>query len=76
MSVFQSPPHDGSWGVALTVGGVCYLADMPALSLVPDVGTKVAAFVIIPSAIAEFWMVGYLILMPSHGVLEGTCCIV
>jgi hypothetical protein len=52
-----------SLGAALVGGGVCYLVDMLALFLVPDVGTNIAAFVVIPSAIAEFWMVGYLLLM-------------
>ncbi len=50
-------------GVLLIVGGVCYLVDMLALFLVPDFGKKIAAFVIIPSGIAEIWMLGYLLVI-------------
>jgi hypothetical protein len=63
---YRSGMFPKSLGVALIVGGVCYLADMLALFLVPDVGAKIAAFVVIPSAIAEFWMVGYLLLMGAR----------
>jgi Domain of unknown function (DUF4386) len=61
-------------GVLLVVGGACYLVDTLALLLVPDVGTKVAAFIVIPPTIAEIWMVGYLLVKgvksapPSTGV--------
>ena len=60
---YRSGMFPKSLGVALIVGGVCYLVDMLALFLVPDVGAKIAGFIVIPSAIAEFWMVGYLLLM-------------
>jgi len=50
-------------GVLLVVGGVCYLVDMLALFLVPDFGQNIHAFVTIPSAIAEIWMVGYLLVI-------------
>jgi hypothetical protein len=52
-----------SLGIALVVGAVCYLVDMLALFLVPDFGQKIAAFIVIPSAIAEIWMVGYLLVI-------------
>ncbi len=48
-------------GVLLIVGAFCYLADMLALFLVPDFGQKIAAFIVIPSAIAEISMVFYLL---------------
>jgi Domain of unknown function (DUF4386) len=50
-------------GVLLIVGGVCYLVDMLAAFLVPDVGQTIHAFVVIPSAIAELSMVGYLLVV-------------
>jgi hypothetical protein len=50
-------------GVALIVGTVCYILDVLALFLVPDFGQKISAFIVIPSAIAEIWMVGYLLVI-------------
>jgi len=43
------------------VGGACYLVDLLAAFLVPDFGQKIHAFIVIPCAIAEIWMVGYLL---------------
>ena len=48
-------------GVLLIVGGVFYLVDMLALFLVPEFGEAISAVVVIPPAIAELWMVGYLL---------------
>lgn len=50
-------------GVLLIVGGVCYLVDVLALFLIPDVGQLIAPFIVIPSAIAELCMVGYLLMI-------------
>ena len=50
-------------GVLLIVGGVCYLVDLLALFLVPDVGNVIHGFVTIPSAIAEISMVLYLLVI-------------
>jgi len=50
-------------GIALMVGGACYLVGLLAVFLVPDVGEKINAFVTIPSAIAEIWMVFYLLVV-------------
>jgi hypothetical protein len=36
---------------------------MLALFLVPDFGQKIHTFVVIPSTIAELWMVGYLLVI-------------
>ena len=49
--------------VVLVVGAVCYLVDVLALYLVPDLGQRISAFIVIPSAIAEIWMVGYLLVI-------------
>jgi hypothetical protein len=48
-------------GVLLVVGAAGYLVDMLALFLVPGFGEKISAFVVIPSAVAELWMLGYLV---------------
>jgi hypothetical protein len=50
-------------GGLLMVGGVCYLVDLLAAFLVPDIGQTIHAFVVIPSAIAEISMVGYLLVI-------------
>jgi hypothetical protein len=50
-------------GVLLIVGGACYLVDLLAALLVPDVGQTIHAFVVIPSTVAELTMVGYLLVI-------------
>ncbi|HEY8737345.1 MAG TPA: DUF4386 domain-containing protein [Candidatus Dormibacteraeota bacterium] len=50
-------------GVVLVLGAVCYIVDMLALFLVPDVGKAMHGFVTIPSAIAEVSMVLYLLVI-------------
>lgn len=50
-------------GVALIVGGACYLVDMLAAFLVPDVGQAIHAVVVIPSAVAEISMIVYLLVV-------------
>jgi len=50
-------------GVLLIVGAACYLVDMLAAFLVPDFGKAIHSYVTIPSAIAEVWMVVYLLVI-------------
>ena len=50
-------------GVGLIVGAAGYLADMLAAFLVPDLGKAIHGYVTIPSAVAEIWMVGYLLVI-------------
>jgi hypothetical protein len=50
-------------GVALIAGGACYLVDVLAAFLVPDVGKAIHTYINIGSAIAEVWMVGYLLVI-------------
>lgn len=50
-------------GVLLIVGGACYLVDLLAAFLLPDIGKAIHGFVTIPSAIVEIWMVGYLLVI-------------
>jgi hypothetical protein len=50
-------------GVVLLLGAVCYLVDTLASFLLPDVGKAIHGYVTIPSAIAEIWTVGYLLVI-------------
>jgi uncharacterized protein DUF4386 len=50
-------------GVALIVGGACYLVGMLAVFLLPDFGEKINVYVTIPSAIAEISMLLYLLVI-------------
>ena len=50
-------------GVTLIVGGACYLVDMLAAFLLPDIWKAIHSYVNIASAIAEIWMVGYLLVI-------------
>lgn len=51
-------------GVLVIVGGVCYLADLLALFLVPDFGKQIHTFVgVIPTAIAEVSLLLYLLVV-------------
>jgi hypothetical protein len=49
-------------GSVLVVGGVCYLVDLLAAFLAPELGDRIHTFVVIPSAIAEISMVLYLLI--------------
>jgi hypothetical protein len=50
-------------GMVLITGGVCYLIDLLAAFLLPNLGQKTHGFVTIPSAIAEVSMVLYLLIV-------------
>jgi Domain of unknown function (DUF4386) len=58
---YKSEMFPKTLGVVLIVGGACYLVDLLAAFLVPDVGQKIHTFVVIPCAIAEISMVLYLL---------------
>ena len=60
---YKSGRFPRALGVLLIAGGACYLVDMLAAFLVPDVGKAIHSYVTIPSAIAEVWMVGYLLVI-------------
>ena len=58
--------YKSSWfpkalGVMLVVASGCYLVDMFAAFLAPGFDQKVHALIVIPCAIAEIWMVVYLL---------------
>ncbi len=50
-------------GVVLIVGGACYIVDMLAAFLVPDLGRAIHGYDTIPSAVAEISMLVYLIVV-------------
>ncbi len=60
---YKSAMFPKALGGMLVVGGACYLVDMLAAFLVPDVSKAIHGYVTIPSAIAEIWMVGYLLVV-------------
>ena len=60
---YKSAMFPKALGVALIVGGACYLVGMLAVFLVPDSGEKINTFVTIPSAIAELSTVLYLLVV-------------
>ena len=61
-------------GVLLIVGGACYLVDTLALFLAPDFGKTISSYVVIPSAIAEVWMVGYLLVIGVRTARPAVAC--
>ena len=60
---YKSGMFPKALGVLLVVGSACYLVDLLAAFLVPDFGKAIHGFVTIPSAVAEIWMVGYLLVI-------------
>ena len=50
-------------GVVLVAATVCYLVDLFAAFLVPDFGKQIHPFIVIVPAIAEIWMVLYLLVV-------------
>jgi hypothetical protein len=60
---YRSGMFPKTLGVMLNVAGVCYLADMLVLFLVPDLGRQVNAFLVIPPTIGEMWMAVYLLVL-------------
>lgn len=59
--VYKSGMFPKALGVALIVACVCYLVDLLATFLVPDLGKQIHSFLAIPPTIAEIWMVLYLL---------------
>jgi hypothetical protein len=64
-------------GVVLVAATVCYLVDLFAAFLVPDFAKQIHPFVVIVPAIAEIWMVLYLLVVgvrtvkPDKGILAS-----
>ena len=50
-------------GIVLIIGGVCYLIDLLAAFLLPDLAPKIHTFIVIPPTIAEISMLLYLLVV-------------
>jgi hypothetical protein len=61
--VYKSGLFPKALGVALVAASVCYLLDLLAAFLLPDFGKQIHSFIVIVPAIAEIWMVLYLLLV-------------
>jgi hypothetical protein len=61
--VYKSGLFPKALGVVLVMATVCYLVDLLAAFLVPDFGKQIHPFVVIVVAIAEIWMVLYLLVV-------------
>jgi hypothetical protein len=58
---YKSGLFPGALGVVLVAATVSYLADLLAAFLIPDLAKQVHPFLVIVPAIAEVWMVVYLL---------------
>jgi hypothetical protein len=61
--VYKSGLFPKALGVVLVAASVCYLVDLLAAFLVPDFGMQIHPFIVIVPAIAEIWMVLYLLVV-------------
>jgi hypothetical protein len=68
-------------GIALIAATVCYLVDLFAAFLVPDLGNQIHPFIVIVPAIAEIWMVIYLLVVgvrtvkPDRDILASAAAV-
>jgi hypothetical protein len=67
---YRSGMFPKALGVLLVLGAACYLVDLLAAFLVPDISKAIHAYIVIPCAIAEISMVLYLLVRgvkaPKH----------
>ena len=61
--VYKSGLFPKALGVVLVAASVCYLVDLLAAFLLPDFGKQIHPFIVIVPAIAEIWMVLYLLVV-------------
>ena len=59
--VYKSGLFPKALGVVLVAATVCYLVDLLAAFLVPDLATQVHPVLVIMPIVAEVWMLGYLL---------------
>ena len=60
---YKSQMFPRALGIVLILGGAGYMVDLLAAFLVPELGHRISFFVLIPPVIAEFWMLGYLLVI-------------
>jgi hypothetical protein len=65
---YKSGMFPKALGVALIVGGGCYLVGMLAVFLVPTSGERINTIITIPCTVAEVWMLGYLLVFGVRSV--------
>jgi hypothetical protein len=58
-------------GVVLIAAAACYLIDLFTAFLVPDIAKQIHGFIVIVPAIAEIWMVFYLLIVGVRTVKPG-----
>jgi hypothetical protein len=58
-------------GVLLIVGAACYLVDFLAAFALPEFGQTIHGYITIPSAIAEIWMLFYLLIIGVRTQKKG-----
>jgi hypothetical protein len=61
--VYKSGMFPKALGVVLVAAAACYLVDLLAAFLVPGIARQIHPFVVIVPAIAEIWMVFYLLVV-------------
>lgn len=61
--VYKSGMFPKALGVALVLAAACYLVDLFAAFLVPDLAKQIHPFLVIVPAFAEIWMVLYLLVV-------------
>lgn len=60
---YRSKQFPKALGVMLIVASGCYLIDLLAAFLVPEIGQMIHGVIVIPCAVAEIWMVLYLLII-------------
>jgi uncharacterized protein DUF4386 len=60
---FKSGQFPKPLGILLIVASACYLIDLLAAFLAPQFGQTIHGFIVIPCAVAEIWMVLYLLII-------------
>lgn len=65
---YKSGLFSKALGVTLVAATVCYLIDLFAAFLVPDLARQIHPFIVIVPAIAEIWMVLYLLVIGVRSV--------
>jgi hypothetical protein len=68
---YKSKLFPKALGVTLVAAAACYLVDLFAAFLVPDFGRQIHQFIVIVPAIAEIWMVLYLLVVGVRTLKPG-----
>ncbi len=69
---YRSQLFPKALGGALVVACVCYLVDLFVAFLLPELSRAIHGYVVIPCAVAEMWMVLYLLIMGVRTIEQDT----